>query len=345
MQDSRSEHNAERIVLAFAALACVATTLVVAWPRLAGGVMVEDWISGRIDPVPERWWTAGIGALAGTLAGLAASLLRSVRDRGRALGICCGSVLAATVHAALLARMPGLFDALVFALLVIPIGIAAAALLREIGFFSLVLAGLVVGLPMVLVRKAALCDHEEARLVAGIRTEVLRLGSSRAFLAADRAFDRRQRRALQLSLMPPFLAPAVALHSVEPESANERSLQSTGHAGVRCIAGQIATVEPRVGAQSSWRSLPAHAEMKPDGVPVVRVDQPTGRFTLRVLTPLGDHRQIEVDPTAGLMLLDDVLKLYLAEVAGLPAGTEILVRAEDDAGATSAWIPLAMPPR
>ena len=345
MQDTRSEHNAERIALALAALGAALATLVIAGPRLFGGPLLEDWIGASRFDAGLRWTSAGIGVGAGLLASIAASLSKPVRDRGQSLGICCGGILATAAHAMLVAHAPHLFESILSGLLVIPLGVAAAALLRDHGLRSLALAGLVVGAPIAFGRAAAIGDRHAATMVQSVREAMLQLGVERAFGAFDASFDRRQRRALQASLLPPHLEHSVAVHAVEPQSENERLLHQAGMAGVRCVGGTVARVEPEPANPAALRALAVHAEMQSDGTPVVRIDNPSGKFTLRVVTPLGAHRQSERDPTAGLMLLDDVLKSYLSEIAGLPAATQVLVRAEDDGGAASPWIPLAMPSR
>lgn len=345
MQDTRSEHNVERRALGLAALGASLAVLAIASPRLFGGPLLDDWLGGTLPEPWLRWAVAGIGVVAGILAALAASLTKPVRDRAQTLGICCGGTLAAAVHTVLVAHAPGLFEAVLSALLVIPVGVAAAALLTDRGLLPLTLAGLVVGAPIAFGRASAIGDRSAATTLARVRDEALRLGVERAFVSLDAGFGRRARLALQASLLPPHVGAPVHVHAVEAGSEEERLLRQAGFGGVTCVAGTVTRLEPDALPGSARTELVVHAEMQGGGMPRLLVERPSGTFVLRVLTPLGAHRQSERDPTAGLMLLDDALKRYLGEVAGLPVGAEVLVRVEDEHGAASPWIPLAMPPR
>jgi hypothetical protein len=338
MQDSSSELNAERLTLPCALLCVLAATALAAGPRLWAGPSTEDWTLGRTEFLRLRTAAAVCACLAGVLAALSLWVLPRMRAAARGVGICCGASLAALAHVLLAANASGPVELAVEILPAAVLGFAAGPLLRDRGLLALLLAGVAVGAPLVLARRSMLADLERARVVQRLRDEVQSLAVTRAFVAADARVDREQRVALVHALRPPFVESPVALFSPDASIGEQALLEDSGFAGVCCIEGQITHVEARPGLASAAPTLRIDAELRADGTPLVQVRATRTPCALRVLTALRSYREPAREPSGGLALAEAVGKSFLSDVASLPSGTPILVRAESELGAVSEWL-------
>ncbi|MCC6671472.1 MAG: hypothetical protein IT458_10445 [Planctomycetes bacterium] len=297
--------------------------LVIDLERLLGPPTLAEYLAGAVDPLPSRLVETAAPVASALVALLLVLLLwqRGAWVGGFAVAAACA--LAAGGMGLVRARSPLPDEVPQWAVPVL-VGLASAGvapLLRERGLASLAVVSLAVGASVVLARRAVIPQVVEARALAHAREAALREGRDRLVLGFAPEHSPAWRRALVLSLWPPFLEPGVKSLGVDAGGEGEAALAAAGWPGLRVDAGAAVAPatrpDPSVLGTLEGGAVPAEVRVPLSGA--------AARVQVLVCTPVGVSASEAGAPSRELVL-DPAHRAALAEAMGsLPRGMSWLV--------------------
>lgn len=316
----------DRFLAAGALLAGWAAVALVEVPRVARGLLPREVLGGAS---PDAWVriTGEVSAVVVAVALLVG--LRRLRNLVGGFGIIAAAGLAGAASSALWLWAPahsepgwwigGPAAAAGLAVLVAP-------LLRERGVVGMALVAALVSAVLLPARYHAQVEQLEAGAFAAARDMVLQVGRKRLFVSVGEDVELPLRQALAASVAPPFHEQRIDLLCVEHDSDSERALREARWFGIRW-GGETQVLGP---LEPTRKPGPFEVQLRPlDQLgPVAVVHPADGSFVLRVITPAGSVAHRAEDPARGIRLVGPVLRRYEELVAGLSAGSLILVRVE-----------------